>query len=97
MSLSLIHIWYLTDLARRTGVVTQMGNEGHSNDTVYEVAEIVQSGCLGEMCIRDRRKPDGAHHAQRIVAKRDIGVQRRSDNAVFQILQAIEIIYQFAK
>jgi predicted dehydrogenase len=38
---------YLTDLARRTGVVTQMGNEGHSNDTVYEVAEIVQSGCLG--------------------------------------------------
>ncbi len=24
-----------------------MGNEGHSSDTVYEVAEIVQSGCLG--------------------------------------------------
>ena len=43
-------IWesrYLTGLANKTGVVTQMGNEGHSNDTVYEVAEIVQSGCLG--------------------------------------------------
>jgi predicted dehydrogenase len=43
-------IWesrYLTRLANKTGVVTQMGNEGHSNDTVYEVAEIVQSGCLG--------------------------------------------------
>jgi len=26
---------YLTQLAKRTGVVTQMGNEGHSNDTVY--------------------------------------------------------------
>lgn len=38
---------YLTKLAKRTGVVTQMGNEGHSNDTVYEVAEVVQSGCLG--------------------------------------------------
>lgn len=38
---------YLTRLARNKGVVTQMGNEGHSNDTVYEVAEIVQSGCLG--------------------------------------------------
>lgn len=38
---------YLTQLAKRTGVVTQMGNEGHSSDTVYEVAEIVQSGCLG--------------------------------------------------
>lgn len=38
---------YLTELAGRTGVVTQMGNEGHSRDTVYEVAEVVQSGCLG--------------------------------------------------
>ncbi len=38
---------YLTKLAKKTGVVTQMGNEGHSNDTVYEVAEVVQSGCLG--------------------------------------------------
>jgi predicted dehydrogenase len=38
---------YLTKLAKETGVVTQMGNEGHSNDTVYEVAEVVQSGCLG--------------------------------------------------
>lgn len=38
---------YLTRLAEETGVVTQMGNEGHSSDTVYEVAEIVQSGCLG--------------------------------------------------
>jgi len=40
---------YLTELAQKTGVVTQMGNEGHSNDTVYEVAEVVQSGCLGEV------------------------------------------------
>ncbi|MBA7518075.1 Inositol 2-dehydrogenase/D-chiro-inositol 3-dehydrogenase [subsurface metagenome] len=43
-------IWesrYLTQLARQTGVVTQMGNEGHSSDSVYEVAEVVQSGCLG--------------------------------------------------
>ncbi len=38
---------YLTQLAKKTGLVTQMGNEGHSSDTVYEVAEVVQSGCLG--------------------------------------------------
>lgn len=38
---------YLTGLANRKGVTTQMGNEGHSNDSVYEVAEVVQSGCLG--------------------------------------------------
>lgn len=38
---------YLTQLAKRKGVITQMGNEGHSSDTVYEVAEVVQSGCLG--------------------------------------------------
>lgn len=40
---------YLTRLAKETGVVTQMGNEGHSGDTVYEVAEVVQSGCLGSI------------------------------------------------
>jgi predicted dehydrogenase len=40
---------YLTELAERTGVVTQMGNEGHSNDTVYEVTEVVHSGCLGDI------------------------------------------------
>jgi len=40
---------YLTKLAEKTGVVTQMGNEGHSSDSVYEVAEVVQSGCLGEV------------------------------------------------
>ena len=38
---------HLTEIAKRTGVVTQMGNEGHSSDSVYEVAEVVQSGCLG--------------------------------------------------
>jgi predicted dehydrogenase len=38
---------YLTKLAQRTGVVTQMGNEGHSRPNVFEVAEVVQSGCLG--------------------------------------------------
>ena len=38
---------YLSQLAKKTGVITQMGNEGHSSDTVYEVTEVVQSGCLG--------------------------------------------------
>jgi predicted dehydrogenase len=40
---------YLAKIAKETGVVTQMGNEGHSNDEVYEVAEIVQSGGLGDI------------------------------------------------
>jgi predicted dehydrogenase len=40
---------YLTDMAKRTGVVTQMGNEGHSRDSVYEVTEVLHSGCLGEV------------------------------------------------
>lgn len=39
----------LTETAGQTGVVTQMGNEGHSDDTVYEVAEIIQSGILGDI------------------------------------------------
>lgn len=40
---------YLTQVAQRTGVVTQMGNEGHSGDTVYEVAEVIHSGVIGEI------------------------------------------------
>jgi predicted dehydrogenase len=40
---------YLTQVAQRTGVVTQMGNEGHSSDTVYEVAEVIHSGAIGEI------------------------------------------------
>jgi predicted dehydrogenase len=39
----------LTEAAKKYKVVTQMGNEGHSSDSVYEVAEVVQSGCLGEV------------------------------------------------
>lgn len=39
----------LTETAIKTGVVTQMGNEGHSDDSVYEVAEIIQSGILGDI------------------------------------------------
>ena len=37
----------LANLAKETGVVTQMGNQGHSNDDARRVNEIVQSGVLG--------------------------------------------------
>ncbi len=37
----------LTRLAEETGVVTQMGNQGHSGDDGRRVNEIVQSGMLG--------------------------------------------------
>lgn len=37
----------LTRLADETGVVTQMGNQGHSSDDARRVNEIVQSGVLG--------------------------------------------------
>lgn len=41
----------LTRLAEETGVVTQMGNQGHSSDDARRVNEIVRSGVLGP--IRD--------------------------------------------
>ncbi len=37
----------LRDLARRTGVVTQMGNQGHSMDDARRVNEWVQAGVIG--------------------------------------------------
>jgi predicted dehydrogenase len=37
----------LRDTARRTGVVTQMGNQGHSTDSARQVNEWVQAGVIG--------------------------------------------------
>jgi predicted dehydrogenase len=37
----------LRDTARRTGVVTQMGNQGHSSDSARLINEWVQAGVLG--------------------------------------------------
>lgn len=39
----------LRDVARRTKVVTQMGNMGHSNDTARLVNEWIQAGVLGQI------------------------------------------------
>ena len=40
-------------------------------------------------------KADGTHHAQRIVAKRNIRIERRTDQQIIHIGQAIERIDQF--
>ncbi|MDR1172415.1 MAG: Gfo/Idh/MocA family oxidoreductase [Bacteroidales bacterium] len=39
----------LLEASRRYKVVTQMGNEGHSRDTVSEVCEWIWSGAIGEV------------------------------------------------
>lgn len=39
----------LNKLAGETGVVTQMGNQGHSTDTARRVNELIQGGAIGEV------------------------------------------------
>lgn len=39
----------LTEAARKYRVATQMGNEGHSNDEVRDVAELIHSGAIGDV------------------------------------------------
>ncbi|HYW97336.1 MAG TPA: Gfo/Idh/MocA family oxidoreductase [Bacteroidales bacterium] len=39
----------LTEAARKYKVATQMGNEGHSQDSVRKVAELIWSGAIGEI------------------------------------------------
>ncbi len=39
----------LLEASRKYKVVTQMGNEGHSSDTVAEVCELIWSGAIGEV------------------------------------------------
>ena len=40
---------YLTELARKMGVVTQMGNQGHSWNGTREMCEIIWSGDIGQV------------------------------------------------
>lgn len=39
----------LTEASQRYKVATQMGNEGHSNDEVREVTELIQAGVIGDV------------------------------------------------
>ena len=39
----------LTEAAKKYGVATQMGNEGHSGDDVRRVTELIQAGVIGEV------------------------------------------------
>src|SRR5229473_4935712 len=39
----------LTELARKTKVVTQMGNQGHSQSESRRLVELIQSGVLGDV------------------------------------------------
>ncbi|MDX9754324.1 MAG: Gfo/Idh/MocA family oxidoreductase [bacterium] len=40
---------YLTETARKYGVMTQMGNQGHSGDGVRDLCEIIWSGMIGDV------------------------------------------------
>jgi hypothetical protein len=40
---------YLRDLAHRTGVVTQMGNQGSSADGLRRAVEVIQAGIIGQV------------------------------------------------
>ena len=43
-----------------------------------------------------RGKTDGAHHAERVVGKGDVGVEGGADDALLHILYAAERVQQFA-
>ena len=60
----------LAEIAQRTGVVTQMGNQGHSGDSARLVNEWVQAGVIGdvtEVHIWTNRPiwPQGIHRPER--------------------------------
>lgn len=40
---------YIRDLTRETGLATQMGNYGHSSDTIRQVVEYLRAGLIGEV------------------------------------------------
>lgn len=40
---------FLRDLAKKTGVVTQMGNQGHNIEGTYQTVEWIRSGLIGDV------------------------------------------------
>lgn len=44
---SLHEVRYLTEKARRKKLATQLGNQGHSSDSIREFVEMIQSGAIG--------------------------------------------------
>ena len=46
---SIYEVRRLTEAARETGVQTQMGNQGHSSNTIRRLREWVQAGMLGKI------------------------------------------------
>ena len=49
MAKTIEEVRYLRDLAKKTGVVTQMGNQGHNIEGTYQTVEWIRSGAIGDV------------------------------------------------
>jgi len=49
MAKTIHEVRFLRDLAKKTGVVTQMGNQGHNNEGTLQTVEWIQSGAIGNV------------------------------------------------
>lgn len=47
MAKTIHEVRFLRDLAKKTGVVTQMGNQGHNTEGTMQTVEWIQSGAIG--------------------------------------------------
>lgn len=49
MAKTIKEVRYLAELAKKTGVVTQMGNQGHNIEGTYQTVEWIRSGVIGNV------------------------------------------------
>jgi len=49
MAKTIYEVRFLNELAKKTGVVTQMGNQGHNNEGTLQTVEMIQSGAIGNV------------------------------------------------
>ena len=68
----------------------------HNLDAVGHTLQCLESLVLN-LEIQLRGKANATHHAQRVVAERDAGLQRRGYNAILQVGQSVERVYEFAE
>lgn len=49
MAKTIYEVRFLNELAKKTGIVTQMGNQGHNREGTMATAEWIQSGAIGDV------------------------------------------------
>ena len=74
---------------------SSMMRSGTDNADAFAVASQGIKGFLFDLEVKLGGKAYASHHAERIVTKRNVGIEWRGDNAFFQVQQTVKGVNEF--